>query len=152
MAHIHELIDFCVGAYIIHGEKVLLIHHKKLQTWLPVGGHVELNEDTDQALFREIEEESGLKAEHLTVFSTKPELTQAKALYTPNFIDIHPIGDSHQPVGLIYFVRSTTDAIALAEEEHNQIRWFTKQELSDTAFEVRSDIQWYANQAFQKVT
>ena len=58
MAHIHELIDLTVSVYIVHKNKVLMIDHKTLGTWLPIGGHVELDEDTDEAIEREIKEES----------------------------------------------------------------------------------------------
>jgi len=37
MPHIHKLIDFTVGALIICKNKVLLVRHKELRIWLPVG-------------------------------------------------------------------------------------------------------------------
>ena len=49
MPHIHEKIDFTVSLFIVEGEKVLLVHHKKLDRWLPIGGHIELDEDPEQA-------------------------------------------------------------------------------------------------------
>ncbi len=57
MAHTHELIDFIINIYIIYKGKVLLIYHKKLDKWLPIGGHIELDEDPEEALFREVKEE-----------------------------------------------------------------------------------------------
>jgi 8-oxo-dGTP pyrophosphatase MutT (NUDIX family) len=38
-----------------------LINHKQLNKWLAIGGHIELNEDPDEALFREGKEECGLE-------------------------------------------------------------------------------------------
>ena len=35
MAHIHEKIDFTVAIFVVHEEKILLIHHRKLDKWLP---------------------------------------------------------------------------------------------------------------------
>ena len=58
MAHIHEKIDFVSTAIIVHRDKVLLVHHRGLKLWLPVGGHIELDEDPEEALFREIKEET----------------------------------------------------------------------------------------------
>ncbi|RLS89050.1 MAG: NUDIX domain-containing protein, partial [Planctomycetota bacterium] len=60
MAHIHEKIDFTVAVFVVHEKKVLVIHHKKLDKWLPLGGHIELDEDPEQAALRETLEESGL--------------------------------------------------------------------------------------------
>jgi 8-oxo-dGTP diphosphatase len=38
-------VDFTVGAFIVHDNKVLMIDHKKIGQWLCIGGHVEENED-----------------------------------------------------------------------------------------------------------
>ena len=62
MAHIHELIDFTVAIFVVHEHKVLIIHHRKLDRWLPLGGHIELDEDPEQAALREAREESGLSS------------------------------------------------------------------------------------------
>jgi len=54
-------IDLVVAAYIFReDDKLLLIKHKKLDKWLPVGGHIESNETPDQAVIRESSEEVGL--------------------------------------------------------------------------------------------
>ncbi len=52
MAHIHEKIDFTVAIFVVHHGKILLIHHRKLDKWLPLGGHIELDEDPEQAALR----------------------------------------------------------------------------------------------------
>ncbi|PJA87897.1 MAG: DNA mismatch repair protein MutT [Candidatus Moranbacteria bacterium CG_4_9_14_3_um_filter_40_7] len=54
---------FTVSALIIDNNKVLLVYHKKLKVWLYPGGHVEENENPDEALLREIKEETGLEVE-----------------------------------------------------------------------------------------
>ena len=53
-------IDLVVGGYIFHEEKVLLIHHRKLHLWLPVGGHIDPNETPDSAMIREAKEETNV--------------------------------------------------------------------------------------------
>ena len=65
MPHIHDLYDFVVSVFIVHKNKILLVYHKNYQEWLPIGGHIELNEDPEQALYREIQEECGLKVKIL---------------------------------------------------------------------------------------
>ena len=49
MAHIHEKIDFTVAIFVVHDGKILLIHHRKLNKWLPLGGHIELDEEPEIA-------------------------------------------------------------------------------------------------------
>ena len=57
--------DLVVAGYIYHNDKVLLVHHKKLDLWLPVGGHIDANETPDDALHREVKEETGMDIEIL---------------------------------------------------------------------------------------
>ncbi|MCB1107543.1 MAG: NUDIX domain-containing protein [Chlamydiia bacterium] len=52
---------FTVSVYIIHGEKVLLLFHPKLQKWLPPGGHLEENESPPEGARREVLEETSLE-------------------------------------------------------------------------------------------
>jgi len=47
MAHIHDRIDFTAAIFVVHAEKVLLVHHRQLDRWLPLGGHIEPQEHHD---------------------------------------------------------------------------------------------------------
>jgi len=154
MPHIHDLIDFTVEAFIVHEGKVLLVHHKGLAKWLPVGGHIELDEDPEQALFREITEETGFAPEDIEVVSEKFPLTEPniKSLYIPAFLNIHPISQTHRHVGLGYIVKAHTDRLTLADGEHNEIRYFTPEELSDPQFAVPPDVQQYAQYALSQIS
>jgi len=42
--------------------EILMIHHNKLKVWLPPGGHIDKNEVPDNAVLREIYEETGISA------------------------------------------------------------------------------------------
>jgi len=149
MTHIHQDIDFVVAAYIVYQKSVLLIHHKQLDSWLPIGGHIELNENPQQALFREIKEESGLTKASLISLSTKPKkkFPQAKLLLPPTFLDIHKITMAHQHIGLTYFFRSKTNQVALAGREHHHINWFNKQQLG--SLNLKSNVHFYSLQALK---
>jgi len=57
MPHLHEKIDFTVAIFVVHEGRVLVIHYRKLDKWLPLGGHIELDEDPEQAALREAREE-----------------------------------------------------------------------------------------------
>jgi 8-oxo-dGTP pyrophosphatase MutT (NUDIX family) len=149
MPHIHEKIDFVTDAYIVHKGRVLLVLHKKLKEWLPVGGHIELDEDPEEALFREVKEECGLDIELL---AEKPKQISArrKLLYAPAYLDIHEVMPGHRHVGLTYFARAKTDRVRLAAEEHDDIRWFTPEELAHPEFHVATDIQFFAREALKR--
>mgnify|MGYP001617513992 CR=1 FL=1 len=149
MPHIHELIDFVVTVYIVYGDKVLLVFHKQLQKWLPIGGHIELDEDPEQALFREIQEECGLEVE---ILSSKPDIGNEgrKPLLTPNYLDIHKISDTHSHTSLTYFARAKSDTVMLAEREHEDIRWFSEADLENPKFQIQKDIKFYIKEAIKK--
>jgi len=152
MPHIHELIDFTVEAFIVHEGKVLLVNHKTLGKWLPVGGHVELDEDPEQALFREITEETGLSPEQIEIIGEKFPLTDphVKPLYTPAFLDIHKISETHRHVGLGYIAKAKSGDVTLQQAEHTEIRWFGPEELTAPQFQIQPGVQQYAQHALSQ--
>jgi ADP-ribose pyrophosphatase YjhB (NUDIX family) len=149
MPHIHDLIDFTVVAFVVHQNRVLLIYHKQLKKWLPLGGHIELDEDPEQALFREIKEESGLEVDILSQKPAQP-FDGRKFLYPPVYLDVHPITPTHQHIGLVYFATAASDQVTLAAEEHEAIRWFSEAELQDPAFGIQPDVLFYACDALRR--
>jgi 8-oxo-dGTP pyrophosphatase MutT (NUDIX family) len=150
MAHIHEKIDFTVAIFVVHESKVLLIHHRKLDKWLPLGGHVELEEDPEQAALREAKEESGLDVELL---GERPPTTGpgSRALIAPRFLDIHRITDTHEHIGMIYWARPRGGAVTLATEEHHDIRWCGDRELDQLEPPMSDAVKWYCRQALVEV-
>lgn len=151
MPHIHDFIDFTVVAYIVHDNKVLLINHRKYNLWLPIGGHVELHEDPEEALMREIQEESGLEVE---ILGERPMFQDpnVKPLIAPTFMDIHSIDETHRHVGLMYFAKAASDKVTLADGEHSNIRWFTREELSDPKYNLKPQVRFYAEEALSRIT
>lgn len=146
MPHIHDLIDFVVSIFIIYENKVLLINHKQLNKWLPIGGHIELNEDPEEALFREVKEECGLEIE---ILSKKPVVVSegTKFLYTPSFLDIHKISEDHKHIGLTYFAKAKSDKFILNKEEHKDIKWFSKEDLESAEFNLSPAVKFYIKEA-----
>jgi len=104
-------------------EYALLTHHRKLDRWLQLGGHIEDDQDILSAALREAREESGL-------------------------IDIHPVAidifdvDAHtiparkqEPEHIHYDIRFLFQAkrgerLTISDESHD-LRWFTISELQE---------------------
>ncbi len=151
MAHIHEKIDFTVAIFVVQDGKVLLIHHRKLDKWLPLGGHIELEEDPEQAAVREAKEESGLDVELL---GERPPTSEpgTRALIAPRFLDIHRISATHEHIGMIYWARPRSGATTLAVEEHHDIRWCSTGELDQLQPAMSNAVKWYCRQALAEVS
>ena len=147
MPHIHELIDFTVSAYLVHKDKVLMVHHRGLDIWVPVGGHIELNEDTDQALLREINEECGLTKANLEFTNNRPEIPGAKFLLQPQYVDIHEISKQHRHLNFTYFVKAKNCNTKLSKPEHSEIKWFSLEELEK--FDLRPNIRFLTKEALR---
>lgn len=151
MAHIHEKIDFTVAIFVVHDGKVLLIHHRKLDKWLPLGGHIELDEDPEQAAVREAKEESGLDVE---LIGDRPPTTEpgTRALIAPRFLDIHRINETHEHIGMIYWARPMSGmTTTLAVEEHHDIRWCSAADLDRLQPPMSNAVKWYCRKAIEEV-
>ncbi len=150
MPHIHDLIDFTSAIFIVHDQKVLLIHHRKLEKWLPLGGHIELDEEPETAAIREAREESGLEIE---LIGERPPTTEegTRALIAPRFLDIHRISTTHQHIGMIYFARPVSGDLTLASAEHHAIRWVSEAEMDELEPPLSGAIRWYCLKALEEI-
>jgi 8-oxo-dGTP pyrophosphatase MutT (NUDIX family) len=150
MAHIHEKIDFTVAIFVVRDGKILLIHHRNLDKWLPIGGHIELEEDPETAARREAREESGLDVE---ILGERPPTTEpgTRALIAPRFMDIHRITETHQHIGLMYWARPLHGSVTLAGAEHHAIRWCSSAELDELQPAMSNAVKWYCRKAIQEI-
>jgi len=150
MAHIHEKIDFTVALFVVHHGKVLLVHHRNLNQWLPIGGHIELDEDPETAGLREAREESGLEVELL---GKRPPTTEpgTRALIAPRFLDIHRITDTHQHIGMMYWARPKNGTLTLSASEHHDIRWCSAADLDSLQPPMSEAVKWYCRAALKEV-
>lgn len=150
MAHIHEKIDFTVTIVVVQDGKVLLIHHRKMDQWLPLGGHIELDEDPETAALREAAEESGLQVE---LVGQRPPTTGpgTRALIAPRFLDIHRITDTHEHIGMIYWARPRNGALTLSPSEHHDIRWCSAADLEGLKPPISAAVKWYCLKALEEL-
>lgn len=147
MPHIHEKIDMTVETFIVHKNKVLLRLHDKYKIWLAVGGHIELDEDPNQAAIREVKEEVGLDVILVSPrpLPTIPE-TDNLELVPPWFSGRHPINETHEHVYFVYFAKATTDKL-FKESVTDECVWVNKEELQ--SMDLKPHIKFYAEAALE---
>jgi 8-oxo-dGTP pyrophosphatase MutT (NUDIX family) len=109
--------------------------HKKLNVLLPVGGHVELGETPWQAISHELAEESGYQFNQLQIIQPRSRIkTMTKVVQHPYPLSMntHDITSEHYHTDIEYgFITSEDPHLEIGGDESVDIRWVTKQELSD---------------------
>lgn len=138
MPHIHHLYDFTVSAYIVYDNKVLLVKHPRYGKWMQPGGHIELNEHPEEAIYREVAEETGLTVK---VLSSKPDIKTpgTEFLLTPNFLHVHDANPPHRHIDMKYFCVADSPDFKLSAE-HSDMRWFSEAELDSSEYELEPDV------------
>jgi len=122
--------DLVVAGYIIHDNKVLLIHHKKLSLWLPVGGHIEKDETPDEAMVREAKEEVGIDIEIRNRSELPFGKNVKKNLAVPFHVNVHSAGD-HDHCCFFYLCSCKDKNLEINTNEVNGSQWFSSEELKD---------------------
>jgi len=137
-----------VATFVVRDRLVLLLHHRKLQRWLPPGGHIEPDELPDTAARREVYEEAGISVRLL------PERADGQPgparLARPEGIQLERIAPGHEHIDLIYFAVPTgSTALTASPREVNRIGWYRLEELAELG--VSAEIRAWADQAVATV-
>lgn len=150
MPHINYLYDYTVTAFIVNKDKkVLLVNHPRYGKWIPVGGHIEINEDPEEALYREVKEETGLEVK---VLSNRADVSspETKFLFTPNYVDVHEANPPHKHISFTYFALAK-DSVFTASDEHTEVRWFSDEELEDNKYALSPSVKFYARESLKLI-
>lgn len=139
--------DIVVTGFIFNEGKLLLIHHKKLDLWLPVGGHIEQNEIPHEALAREIAEETGLAVEFVPPRNLPLVGSLRQNCPVPFNVNLHNVGD-HDHCSLDFVCKAVNPEVLALNKEVINARWLTEEQVRhDVA--IRADIRNIALAAFK---
>lgn len=148
--------DFTATALVINSQQeVLLLWHKRLQRWLPPGGHIDANELPEEAAVRECKEETGLDVViidewPIDLFKNTPD--EGRMQKRPIATEIQSIPactkrnePAHEHLDFVFRAKPINDAqlLTVATQEALQLRWFTKEELQrlDPKTEIYGNVQ-----------
>jgi 8-oxo-dGTP pyrophosphatase MutT (NUDIX family) len=101
--------------------KTLLTHHRKLQRWLQLGGHVEGEDSVIQSALREAQEESGI----MDIRFVSEEIFDLDLHWIPD----NPKEKGHWHYDLRYLMQAASTDFAVSDESHD-LKWFSFEELA----------------------
>lgn len=156
MTHIHEKIDFTASTYVVHADKVLLRKHEKYGIWLGVGGHIELDEDPNEAAVRERKEEVGLdvalwKGNQKCISKEPNPYGFHRELAPPVALNRHDLPEGHEHVDLVYFASAQTNEV-VPEHPDDEWRWLSLADLQAEKIEgidLMPHVRFYATHALR---
>ena len=119
---------FSVAVYARRENRVLVIHHRRLETWLPLGGELEAGETPLEAARRELREESGLEG----FFAP---LAGAADGEPPGFLgyEEHVAGSKGLHMNFVFVADVDPAAEVTPNHEFGDFRWVDAGELAQLA-------------------
>ena len=123
--------------FVVYSDATLLHWHRRVQAWLPPGGHVEANEDPVQAVLREVLEETGLEVEIVPSRDDGARFASVQQLEPPRTLLVEDVYDetvgAHQHIDMIYFTRVIVagEESGVRPEVPEGWRWVTADELRE---------------------
>ncbi len=149
---------FTATAFVIDSQKqVLLLWHKRLQRWMPPGGHVDPNETPEEAARRECKEETDIDVEIVgdpydDLFAGNPH--EGKMLKKPIAMLLENIPASpernepaHQHMDFLFIARPLDEMQIpkINHDESNEMKWFSREEIQtlDEKTEIFSNVKAY---------
>lgn len=126
--------QFTATAYVLQDRQVLLIFHKKLEKWLPPGGHLHADELPPEAAIREVFEETGLNVELIKQENIWINRWNASSFIRPYMCLLEEIPEhngtpAHQHIDFIYLAKPVGGSENKSHREVGALRWFTPEEI-----------------------
>lgn len=126
----HSLV--CSG-YLVEDSRVLLVHHRGFDKWVPPGGHIEAGETFHEVAEREFEEETGLSVQALSATPALIDDANATPLPGPFYVDLEREGFRIPSITQFFYMRRRDQdrEIVAQLSEVADVAWFSAEELDD---------------------
>lgn len=115
---------FSVAVYARRGARVLVIEHRRLKTWLPIGGELEAGETPLEAARRELREETGLEGNFRVVRGALDGVPLGLIGY-----EEHQAGSKGLHMNFVFVAEVAPDADVVPNDEFGAYKWVDRGEL-----------------------
>lgn len=134
---------FCVSVYIYNpkSRKFLLIKHRKLGKWIQPGGHIEPNEDPEEAALRETFEETGLN-----VKLVGKKFPREQDFIFPLALQKNIVEENHIHIDFVYLAYPKENQKEIINyNETEGLEWFTLDQIVNDNFETFDDVKYWCS-------
>ena len=135
---------FSVAVYARRAGQVLVIEHRRLKTWLPIGGELEAGEPPLEAAERELREETGLVGRFAP-------LEHALDGVPPGFLgyEEHQAGSKGTHLNFVFVCDVAVDAEIVPNDEFGAWQWVDRAGLEGLASPL--NVRQFGFQALEAV-
>jgi 8-oxo-dGTP diphosphatase len=124
------------SGYLLKDGKVLLVHSRKYDKWVPPGGHIEPEETPDQAVVREFLEETGLSVRVVPAYANGiPGDAGRTPIPMPFHMGLYKEDFDVPHIGYFFFValENTSGGLAHEASEHFDAQWYSLEDINSLA-------------------
>jgi 8-oxo-dGTP diphosphatase len=119
---------FSVAVYARRGDRVLVIEHRRLRTWLPIGGELEAGETPLEAAARELREETGMTGAFHALAGALDGVPAGLIGY-----EEHQAGSKGLHMNFVFVADVAPDAEVRPNHEFHAFRWVDRAALAQVS-------------------